>query len=117
MQRSVRIQSQPYSDYKTSQYYSWWVDIWSSSSSFLCDSGQGISPIKYRMLIKMDSEIFVVASLCDCLKVCHHKTSNIIKLAIYQIINRNCQKYKQGIMPQSQILNLGKQNIFHLFDD
>jgi len=21
-------------DYKTSQYYSWWVDIWSSSSSF-----------------------------------------------------------------------------------
>jgi hypothetical protein len=52
----------------------------------------------------MDSDvIFVVASLCDCLKVCHHKTSNIIKLAIYQIINRNCQKYKQGIMPQSQL--------------
>jgi len=33
MQRSARIQSQPYSDYNTSQYYSWWVDIWSSSSS------------------------------------------------------------------------------------
>jgi len=32
MQRSVRIQSQPYPDYKTSQYHSWTVDIWSSSS-------------------------------------------------------------------------------------
>jgi len=33
MQRSVRIQPQPYPNYKTSQYHSWRVDIWSSSSS------------------------------------------------------------------------------------
>jgi len=27
----------------------------------------------------MDSDvIFVVASLCDCLKFCHHKTSDIL---------------------------------------
>ena len=88
MQRSVRIQSQPYPDYKTSQYYSWWVDGL-PLPLFLSDFGQAISPIRYRMLIKMDSDVtFVVASLCDCLKVCHHKTSNILRLDIYQIIKK-----------------------------
>jgi hypothetical protein len=53
----------------------------------------------------MDSDvIFVVASLCDCLKFCHHKTSDVLRLAIYQIINGNWQNYEQGIMPQSQLI-------------
>ena len=78
---------------------------------FLSDSGQGISPMKYRMLIKMDFDvIFVVASLCDCLKVYHHKTSDILRLALYQIINRNRQKYEQGIMPRSQLIILKQMN-------
>ena len=57
---------------------------------FLFDSSQGISPIKYRMLIKMDSDVmlFVAASLCDCLKVCHHKTSDTLRLTLYQIIKK-----------------------------
>jgi len=56
----------------------------------------------------MDSDdvIFVVASLCDCLKVCHHKTSDILRLALYQIINGNWQNYEQGIMPQPQITRI-----------
>ena len=67
------------------------------------------------MLIKMDSDdvIFVVASLFDCLKVFHHKTSDILRLALYQIINGNWQNYEQGIMPQSQLLRrIVKRGIF-----
>jgi hypothetical protein len=52
----------------------------------------------------MDSEVFVAASLLWVdLIVCHHKTSDTLWLALYQIINRNCQKYRQGIMPQPQL--------------
>ena len=47
--------------------------------------------------------LFVGASLCDCLKVCHHKTSDTLRLALYQIINGNWQNYEQGIMPQPQV--------------
>ncbi len=50
--------------------------------------------------------LFVAVGLCDCLKVCHHKTSDTLRLALYQIINRNWQKYKQGIMPQSQLCTI-----------
>jgi hypothetical protein len=32
--------------------------------------------------------LFVAASLCDCLKVCHHKTSDTLRLALYQIIKK-----------------------------
>jgi len=53
----------------------------------------------------MDSEVFVAASLLWVdLIVCHHKTSDTLWLALYQIINRNCQKYRQGIMPQPHII-------------
>ena len=64
MQRSVRIQSQPYPDNKkTSQYYSWWVGTYGLPLPlFLYDCGQGISPMKYRMLIKMDSDVMFVVS-------------------------------------------------------
>ena len=56
--------------------------------------------MKYRILIKVDSEAFVAASLLWVdLIVCHHKTSNILRLALYQIINRNWQKYKRGLCP------------------
>ena len=56
------------------------------------------------MLIKMDSEAFVAASLLWVdLIVCHHKTSDTLRLALYQIINRNWQNYEQGIMPQRQL--------------
>jgi hypothetical protein len=60
----------------------------------------------------MDSDVmlFVAASLCDCLKVCHHKTSDTLRLALYQIINGNWQKYKQGIMPQPQLTRNKKKN-------
>ena len=60
----------------------------------------------------MDSDdvIFVVASLCDCLKVCHHKTSDILRLALYQIINGNWQNYEQGIMSQPQLV-LGRKDM------
>ena len=62
------------------------------------------------MPIKIDSDVmlFVATGLCDCLKVCHHKTSDTLRLALYQIINRNWQKYKQGIMPQSQLFSKRK---------
>ena len=64
------------------------------------------------MLIKMDSDvIFVVASVCDCLKFCHHKTSDVLRLAIYQIINENWQNYEQGIMPQSQLASLRASDV------
>ena len=54
----------------------------------------------------MDSEVFVAASLLWVdLIVCHHKTSDTLWLALYQIINVNWQKYRQGIMPQSHIIN------------
>jgi hypothetical protein len=43
--------------------------------------------MKYRMLIKMDSEAFVAASpLWVDLIVSHHKTSDTLSLALYQII-------------------------------
>jgi hypothetical protein len=52
----------------------------------------------------MDSEVFVAASLLWVdLIVFHHKTSDTLRLALYQIINRNQQKYRQGIMPQSEL--------------
>ena len=92
MQRSVRIQSQPYSDYKkTSQYYSWWVGMTYGGLPlplFLYDCGQGIIPMKYRMLIKMDSEVlFVAASLWADLIVIHHKASDTLRLSLYQVID------------------------------
>ena len=64
----------------------------------------------------MDSDVmlFVAASLCDCLKVCHHKTSDTLRLALYQIINGNWQKYKQGIMPQPHLARSGTEKLFFL---
>ena len=68
----------------------------------------------------MDSDdvIFVVASLCDCLKVCHHKTSDILRLALYQIINGNWQNYEQVITPKPQIYTIkrGKKH-WKLFEN
>ena len=56
------------------------------------------------MLIKMDSEAFVAASLLWVdLIVIHHKTSDTLRLALYQIIGRNWQNYEQGIMSQPHI--------------
>ena len=53
----------------------------------------------------MDSEAFVAASLLWVgLIVFHHKTSDALRLALYQIIDRNWQKYEQGFMPQPQIV-------------
>ena len=61
--------------------------------------------MKYRMLIKMDSEAFVAASLLWVdLIVIHHKTSDTLRLALYQIIDRNWQNYEQGIMSQPHII-------------
>jgi hypothetical protein len=39
------------------------------------------------MLIKIDSDVLVVvvASLCDCLKVCHHKKSEVSYMPNYHI--------------------------------
>ena len=61
--------------------------------------------MKYRMLIKMDSEVFVAASFVWVgLIVSHHKTSDTLRLALYQLINnRNWQNYEQEIMPQSHL--------------
>jgi len=57
------------------------------------------------MLIKMDSEVFVAASFVWVgLIVSHHKTSDTLRLALYQLINVNWQNYEQEIMPQSQII-------------
>ena len=65
--------------------------------------------MKYRMLIKMDSEVFVAASLLWVgLIVSHHKTSDTLRLALYQLINVNWQNYEQEIMPQSQSISLFK---------
>jgi hypothetical protein len=56
------------------------------------------------MLIKMDSEVFVAASFVWVgLIVSHHKTSDTLRLALYQLINVNWQNYEQEIMPQSQL--------------
>ena len=75
---------------------------------FLRYSDQVINPMKYRMLIKMDSEAFVAASLLWVgLIVFHHKTSDALRLALYQIIDRNWQNYEQGIMSQPQLINFG----------
>jgi hypothetical protein len=58
------------------------------------------------MLIKMDSEAFVAASLLWVdLIVIHHKTSYTLRLALYQIIDRNWQKYEQGIMSQPHLIS------------
>src|SRR5207248_7508579 len=70
------------------------------------------------MLIKMDSEAFVEASLWVGLIVFHHKTSDALRLALYQIIDRNWQNYEQGIMSQPHIVNEWKHNLgFSLADD
>ena len=55
----------------------------------------------------MDSEVFVAASFVWVgLIVSHHKTSDTLRLALYQLINnRNWQNYEQGIMPHSQLIN------------
>jgi hypothetical protein len=56
------------------------------------------------MLIKMDSEVFVAASFVWVgLIVSHHKTSDTLRLALYQLINVNWQNYEQEIMPQSHL--------------
>jgi len=53
----------------------------------------------------MDSEVFVAASFVWVgLIVSHHKTSDTLRLALYQLINVNWQNYEQEIMPQSQLL-------------
>jgi hypothetical protein len=53
----------------------------------------------------MDSEAFVAASLLWVgLIVFHHKTSDTLRLALYQIIDRNWQNYEQGFMPQPQLI-------------
>ena len=53
----------------------------------------------------MDSEVFVAASFVWVgLIVSHHKTSDTLRLALYQLINVNCQNYEQEIMPQSQLV-------------
>jgi hypothetical protein len=55
----------------------------------------------------MDSEVFVAASFVWVgLIVSHHKTSDTLRLALYQLINVNWQNYEQEIMPQSQIIIL-----------
>src|SRR2546423_10825003 len=66
------------------------------------------------MLIKMDSEAFVAASLLWVdLIVIHHKTSDTLRLALYQIIGRNWQNYEQGIMSQPQIsCRILRRNLF-----
>jgi hypothetical protein len=65
--------------------------------------------MKYRMLIKMDSEAFVAASLLLVdLIVIHHKTSYTLRLALYQIIDRNWQNYEQGFMPQHHLTRVSK---------
>jgi hypothetical protein len=52
----------------------------------------------------MDSEVFVAASFVWVgLIVSHHKTSDTLRLALYQLINVNWQNYEQGIMPQRQL--------------
>ena len=57
------------------------------------------------MLIKMDSEVFVAASFVWVgLIVSHHKTSGILRLALYRLINENWQNYEQGITPQPQLV-------------
>jgi hypothetical protein len=55
----------------------------------------------------MDSEVFVAASFVWVgLIVSHHKTSDTLRLALYQIINnRNWQNYEQEIMPHSQLFS------------
>jgi hypothetical protein len=52
----------------------------------------------------MGSEVFVAANLWLGLIVFHHKTSDTLRLALYQIINRNWQKYGQGFISQPQII-------------
>ncbi|HET7389227.1 MAG TPA: hypothetical protein VFJ51_00270 [Nitrososphaeraceae archaeon] len=59
--------------------------------------------MKCRMLIKMDSEVFVAVSLWVGLIVSHHKTSDAMRLSLYQITDRNWQKYEQEFMPQPQL--------------
>jgi len=52
----------------------------------------------------MDSEVFVAASFVWVGSiVSHHKTSDTLRLALYQLINVNWQNYEQEIMPQSQL--------------
>ena len=92
MQRSVRIQSQPYSDYKKTISVLQLVGRYTYGGLplplFLYDCGQGIIPMKYRMLIKMDSEVlFVAASLWADLFVIHHKASDTLRLSLYQVID------------------------------
>ena len=54
----------------------------------------------------MDSEVFVAASFVWVgLIVSHHKTSDTLRLALYQLINVNWQNYEQEIMPQSQLIS------------
>jgi hypothetical protein len=65
---------------------------------FLGDSVQGTNPTKYGMLIKMGSEVLVAASfLWVDLTIIHHKTSDTLRLALYQTINGNWQNYEQII--------------------
>jgi hypothetical protein len=85
MQRSVRIQSQPYPDYKTSQLVGRHMVFLFLPS---CMIVEGIIPMKYRMLIKMGSEVlFVAASLWADLIVIHHKASDTLRLSLYQVID------------------------------
>ena len=67
--------------------------------------------MRYRILIKMDSEVFVAVSLWVGLIVIHHKTSDALRLASFkQIIDRNWKKYEERFMPQPQIIT----NIAHI---
>ena len=66
----------------------------------------------------MDSEVFVAASLLWVdLIVSHHKTSDTLWLALYQLINVNWQKYRQGILPQSQLARESRQKLIPFIVD
>jgi len=60
----------------------------------------------------MDSEVFVAASFVWVgLIVSHHKTSDTLRLALYQLINVNWQNYEQEIMPHSQLFSWNNRHI------
>jgi hypothetical protein len=61
--------------------------------------------MKYKMLIKMDSEIFLAASLLWVDLIVFHQNIWHPEASFYKIINGNWQKYEQGIMPQHQLVS------------
>ena len=53
------------------------------------------------MLIKMDSEVLDTASLLWADLIVFHQNIDILRLALYKIINVNWQDYEQEIMTHS----------------